>query len=83
MGVASLVLGIISLILAFIPGVSIVGIILSIIGIILGAMGRKDPQKAGLATGGLVCSISALILSALNFFACGGAALLCGTSALL
>lgn len=72
MGVASLVLGILSLIMSFIPGVSLVGLIVSVIGVVLGALGRKVPEKAGIATGGLVCSIIALILCAVFFFACGG-----------
>lgn len=75
MGVASLVLGIISLVLCFIPGMSIVGIVLSLIGIIFGALGVKNPDKKGAATGGLVCSIIALVLCAIWFFACGGLAM--------
>lgn len=76
MGVASLVLGIISLVLCFIPGTSLIGLILSLIGVILGAMGRKVPEKAGIATGGMVCSIIALVLCGIWFFACGGTAML-------
>lgn len=72
MGVASLVLGIVALICGFIPDVPPpVSFILAVLGVILGALGRKVPEKAGVATGGLVCSIIALVF----FFACGGMAL--------
>lgn len=74
-GVASLVLGIVALICGFIPGVSLVGFILALLGVILGALGRKVPEKAGVATGGLVCSIIALVFSCIFFFACGGMAM--------
>lgn len=75
MGVASLVLGIIALVSDLVPGIGwIPGLIMAIIGVILGALGRKDPAKAGLATGGLVCSIIALVLCGVTFLACGGAA---------
>lgn len=85
MGVASLVLGILSLILCFIPGTSLVGLILSLLGVILGALGRKDPDKKGIATGGLVCSIIALVLCGIWFFACGGLAMCsaCTTASML
>lgn len=73
MGVASLVLGILSLIMCFIPGMSLVGLIVSLIGVILGALGRKS--NASCATGGMVCSIIALILCGVWFFACGGLAM--------
>ncbi len=85
MGVASLVLGIIALIMSFIPGVSLVGMIVSIVGVILGALGRRVPEKAGMATGGLVCSIIALVFCGIFFFACGGAALCsaCGAASMM
>ena len=75
MGAASLVLGIISLVMAFlIPGASIkwVGAILALIGIILGVQGRKIPEKQGLATGGMVCSI-------IGFVACVIVVLFCAS----
>lgn len=81
MGVASLVLGIISLVLCFIPGTSLAGIILSLLGVILGALGMKNPDKKGVATGGLVCSIIALVLCGIWFFACGGLAMCSACSA--
>ena len=80
MGVASLVLGIISLVIGVLfSGVAgWIGIIVGIIGIILGALGRKNPEKSGMATAGLVCSIIGTVLSAILYIACmaciGGAA---------
>ena len=64
MGAGSLVLGIISLVMGLIiPGSAIkwVGAVVGLIGIILGVQGRKDPEKRGLATGGMVCSIIGFI----------------------
>ncbi|MBQ6240659.1 MAG: hypothetical protein IJK56_09955 [Firmicutes bacterium] len=71
MGVASLVLGIISLVCAlFLAGFQWVGAIAGLIGIILGALGRKKLEKKGLATAGLVCSIIGFILSIILYVAC-------------
>lgn len=72
MGVASLVLGIISIIIGLFSAGSLgwIGAILAIIGIILGAMERKDPDKKGIATGGLVCSIIGLVLCMILYIAC-------------
>lgn len=75
MGVASLVLGIISLVCAFVlAGFQWVGAIVGLIGIVLGALGRKDPEKKGIATGGLVCSIIGFIFCILLYVACVGCA---------
>ena len=78
MAIASLILGIISLILSFF-GLGIISVFTAIIGIILGVLGRKDPEKKGMATAGLVCSIIALVLGVIMWIACaavvGGAAL--------
>ncbi len=73
----SLALGIISLVMAFlIPGsiVKWIGAFLSLIGIILGANGRKNKEKHGLATGGMVCSIIAFIACIIVVIACVGCA---------
>ncbi len=71
MGVAALVLGIISLLFGlFGAGFQWVGAIVGLIGIILGAAGRKVPEKAGIATAGLVCSIIGFILSIILYVAC-------------
>ena len=72
MGVASLVLGILSLVIGvFSSGVlGWLGAIMAVVGIVLGAMGRKNPEKKGLATAGMVCSIIGLILCLLLYIAC-------------
>jgi hypothetical protein len=72
MGVASLVLGIISIVIGVCSSglLGWLGAILAIIGVILGALGRKDPEKKGIATVGLVCSIIGLILCLLLYLAC-------------
>lgn len=71
MGVASLVLGIISIVISF-GGVGLqwVGILPGLIGVILGVQGRKDPDNRGLATGGLVCSIVGLVLCLIFYVGC-------------
>jgi uncharacterized membrane protein len=80
MGVASLVLGIISLLIGvFTSGLfGWLGAILAIVGIILAAVARKNPETKGLATAGLVCSIIGLVLCLILYIACvalvGGAA---------
>ena len=56
------------------------GAILGIVGIILGALGRKDPEKKGIATGGLVCSIIGTVLCVILYVACV-ACLAAGTAA--
>lgn len=72
MGIASLVLGILSLVIGLVSAGSFgwLGAILAIVGIILGALGRKDPVKKGIATGGLVCSIIGLVLCLILYIAC-------------
>ena len=62
MGVASLVLGIISVVLAVLfSGFGWLAAILGLIGIVLGTSARKKGQ-GGVATAGLVLSIIGLIL---------------------
>lgn len=71
MAVASLVLGIVALVFAFIPGVSWIAWIGGVVGIVLGVLGRKrEPEKKGMATAGLVMSIVAVVLGVLMFIAC-------------
>ncbi len=78
MAVASLILGIFGMILGVfcsaIPVVNWIGIIMAIAGVILGALGKKNPEKAGLATAGLVISIIALALGLLFTLICGSVA---------
>lgn len=45
---------------------------LALIGIILGVQGRKIPEKHGLATGGMVCSIIEFIACIIVVIACAG-----------
>lgn len=71
MGIASLVLGIISVICGlFLTGFQWIGAIVGIVGIILGAAGKKNPEKKGIATAGLVCSIIGFILCIILYLAC-------------
>lgn len=73
MGIAALVLGIISIIIGvFTVGVfGWAGAIVGIVGIILGAIGRNgEPEKRGIATAGMVCSIVGTILCLLFYLAC-------------
>ena len=72
MGVASLVLGIISIVLGVATGGAFgwLGAILAIVGIVLGALGRKNPEKKGMATAGMVCSIIGLVLGLILYLAC-------------
>lgn len=67
MGVASLVLGIISLVVAWIPCVGWFALLPALIGTILGAIGWKkacaNKQPAGISIAGFVCSLIALILA--------------------
>lgn len=82
MGVASLVLGIISILIGVFSAGALgwLGAIIGVIGIVLGSLGRKSApaDKQGVATGGMVCSIIGTVLSLLFYIACaaciGGAA---------
>ena len=74
MAVASLVLGIVALVFAFIPGISWIAWIAGVVGIVLGALGRKkEPEKKGMATAGMVMSIVAVALGTIIFIACAAA----------
>ena len=68
MGIASLVLGIITVVICWIPCFGWFAIIPAIVGIILGACGinaakKNNGQGKGVAIAGLVLSIIALIIS--------------------
>ena len=71
LGIASLVLGIVSIVFSFI-GLSTIGLIIGIVGIVLGVMARKK-NPTGMAKAGLICSIIGTVLCALMFIACVGA----------
>lgn len=69
--VASLILGIAGIVFSCCCGA---GVLFGIIGLILAIVGNKE-QKTGVGTGGLVCSIIAIVLSLLGVigtFALGG-----------
>ena len=72
MGIASLVLGIIAVIIGLFSAGSLgwAGAIMAIIGIILGVLGRKEPEKSGIATAGMVLSIIGLVLCLILYIAC-------------
>lgn len=69
MAVASLVLGILSLVFPFI-GLGWLSCLLGVIGVILGALGRKNLDKKGVATAGMVLSIILIALGLLMWLAC-------------
>lgn len=69
MAVASLVLGICALVFSFF-GLGWLSMILGIVGVILGALGKKNPEKKGMATAGLVMSIIAVGLGLITWIAC-------------
>lgn len=66
MGVASLILGIISIATSWLGGIP--WIIIGAVGIVLGAIGKKKGAKN--AKGGLVCSIIGTSLSVVFYIAC-------------
>lgn len=72
MGVAALVLGIISILIGIFSAGALgwLGAILGIVGIILGAIARKNTENNGLATAGMVCSIIGLVLCLILYIAC-------------
>ena len=67
--VASLVLGICSLVFPFI-GLGWLSCIVGIVGTILGALGRKDLEKKGMATAGMVMSIISVAFGVILWLAC-------------
>lgn len=75
MGVASLVLGIISLCVSVFSAGSLGlwGTACAILGIIFGVVGKKNPENEKMAKVGLVCSIIALCIGLLLFIICAGA----------
>ena len=69
MAVASLVLGICSLVFPFI-GLGWLSMIIGVVGTILGALGRKNAEKKGVATAGMVMSIISVALGLIMWIAC-------------
>ena len=70
MGIAALILGIVSIASNFVGVGMPVGVICGLVGIVLGAIGRKNPDTRGLATGGLVCSIIGFVWSIIFIVGC-------------
>lgn len=77
MGVASLVLGIVSVVLSFIPFCGIIALIPAIVGFILGIVDVVKKSKAqepkGMSIAGLVCSAIAIVLILYWYIAAGAA----------
>lgn len=69
MAVASLVLGICSLVFPFI-GLGWLSVLIGVVGTVLGALGRKNAEKQGLATAGMVMSIISVALGLIMWLAC-------------
>lgn len=69
MAVASLVLGICSLVFPFI-GLGWLSVLIGVVGTVLGALGRKNTEKQGLATAGMVMSIISVALGLIMWLAC-------------
>ncbi len=70
MAIASLVLGIVGLVFAIIPGFGWLGGILGVVGIILAVVAKKQGATGGAATAGLVLSIIAAALGLILYIAC-------------
>ena len=73
MAVTSLILGIISLMVSIgvgAIGMGWIGSICGVLAIIFGASGKRDPEKRGVATGGLVCGIISLCWGLIATAAC-------------
>ena len=69
MAIAALVLGIIAVVFAFIPGLNFLSPIIGIVGIILAVVSRKQ-ENTPVATAGLVLSIIGLVLGLFMWVAC-------------
>lgn len=72
MGIAALVLGIVSIIFAFIPCTSWFGIITAIVGLVLGIIDivkkNKSGEKKGTSVAGTICAGVALIIAFAWYF---------------
>lgn len=78
MGVASLVLGIISIVIGVFSAGSLgwPGAIIGIIGIVFAIQGKKITDQTGMAQAGFICSIIRTILCLLTYIVC--VACVCG-----
>ena len=66
MGIASLVLGIISIILAFVPFIWILAIVTSIVGLVLGIVSLVKKVNKGQSIAGIVLCAITLILAIIS-----------------
>ncbi len=86
--IAGLVLGIVAIIFAFIPGIGWLGWICGIVGIVLSAISisasKKAGEKNGMAVAGLVLSILSIAIGIiLVMVACAAGCAIAGTAGLL
>lgn len=72
MGIASLVLGIVSLIMSFIPFVGIFFVITAVVGIILGIVSLCKKQDKGKSIAGIITSTIAIIITIVYCFVIWG-----------
>ncbi len=72
MGIASLVLGIVSIIFIFMPWLAGWGVLLGAAGIVLAVLARKKGET-GVATAGLVCSVVGAAICGIMYIACAQA----------
>ncbi len=70
MGVAALVLGIVSIVFGMIPFIGWIGVICGIIAIVLGVMGKKDEAEKGKAQAGFIMGIIGVSLSLILWISC-------------
>ena len=77
MGVAALVLGIVSIVIAWIPLCGVIAFIPALIGLILGIVDTvkksKKGEKKGMSIAGIILNALAIIFIAVYTFAIGGA----------
>ncbi|MCL2752662.1 MAG: DUF4190 domain-containing protein [Defluviitaleaceae bacterium] len=66
LALASMVLGIVALVVSYTP----LSLFLAIPGVVLAAMAKRNGNKSGMGTAGLVCSIIALAIGFSFFVAC-------------
>lgn len=67
---ASLIVGIVGIVFSIIPVISFVGGILGVVGIVLSISSKNKGFKGGMAIGGLVTSIVALVIIGLKIVSC-------------
>ena len=74
MAIGALILGIVAILYAFIPLAGLyVGMGISAVAVVLGVLGRKGETGKGMATGGLVLGIIALVLNVTFLLVCNAA----------